>query len=317
RVIVGVSYGGLSASFIGASRSDVFHDIAAFSPSLWVVANPQYLTNQKQMDGSKLMRPAMDAISQCGGETGFTCPRLPLKIFMSTGFADWDVGDFAPTAQALQQQGYPIEFHRVNEGHSWDNWRGLTDEMLIDFFGNEPTAPQPVMPALNDTLPDACRVTGLELYVNPYDGYCFAYPSNFELKMSPIGQPELYGPALDQNLDPLRAVLNLEVEVAVQNADLTLAVDTYLKQFADLNVPPITRTSITFGGEPAVQLEVVPGLAGSRDIFMLHNGTLYHLLFMPSLRDYPQAKVDVEELYNAVTHSFSFTSKKPRPLPTP
>jgi hypothetical protein len=180
-----------------------------------------------------------------------------------------------------------------------------------------PDAPDPVMPALNDTPPEACRVSGQELYVNPYDGYCFAYPSNFELKMSQTGQPELYGPALDQNLDALRAVLNIEVQVAVQNASLTQIVDDYLKQFASLDVPPIARTSITFGGEPAEQLEVVPGLAGSRDIFVLHNGTLYHVLFMPSIRDYPQAKADVEELYKSVTTSFSLTSKKPRPLPTP
>ena len=68
--------------------------------------------------------------------------------------------------------------------------------------------------------------------------------------------------------------------------------------------------------ELAEVLEVVPGREGSRDVFMLHEGTLYHFMFMPSVRDFPQAKNDVEELYNAVTQSFTFTSKKPQPLPT-
>jgi len=136
RVIAGVSYGGLSSSFIAASRPNVFHNGAAFSPAFWPLDNPQALANQGQRDGSKLMAPTIDAVFQCGGETGFTCPRFPLKIFASGGLPDWDVGDLAPAYEILQQQGYPVDFHQVREGHGWDNWRGLTDEMLIYFFGS-------------------------------------------------------------------------------------------------------------------------------------------------------------------------------------
>jgi hypothetical protein len=106
----------------------------------------------------------------------------------------------------------------------------------------------------------------------------------------------------------------LEVEVAVKDARLSDIVDRYVGQFAAMNVPAISRTPIVLGGEPAEMLEVVPGREGSRDVFMLHDGTLYHFLFMPSVRDFPQAKNDVEELYSAVTQSFTFTSKKPRPV---
>ena len=136
-------------------------------------------------------------------------------------------------------------------------------------------------------------------------------------RLSPTGQPQLFGPALDQNLDAIRASMALEVEVAVKDAQFSEIVDRYVKQFEGMNLPAITRTPIELGGEPAEMLEVVPGREGSRDVFMLHDGTLYHFMFMPSVRDFPQAKNDVEELYNAVTQSFSFTSKKPRPLPTP
>lgn len=183
----------------------------------------------------------------------------------------------------------------------------------------EPTvaAPEPVAPALNSKPPDSCVVDGQQTYVNAFDGYCFAYPARFELQTSPTGQPQLFGPALDQNLDALRASLALEVEVAVKDARLSEIVDRYAQQFAGMNVPAITRTSIDLGGEPAEMLEVVPGREGSRDVFALHDGTLYHFMFMPSVRDFAQAKNDVEELYNAVTQSFSFTSKKPRPIATP
>jgi hypothetical protein len=158
------------------------------------------------------------------------------------------------------------------------------------------------------------RIANHETYVNAFDGYCFAYPSRFELKTAPTGQPQLYGPALDSNLDPVRASMGWEVEVAVKDAQLSEIVDRYLQQFAGMDLPAITRSPIELGGEPAEMLEVVPGREGSRDVFMLHDGTLYHFMFMPSVRDFVQAKNDVEVLYNAVTQSFTFTSKKPRPI---
>jgi hypothetical protein len=183
----------------------------------------------------------------------------------------------------------------------------------------EPTtaAPDPVAPALNSQPPASCVVAGQRTYVNAFDGYCFAYPARFELTTSPFGGPQLTGPALDQNLDALRASMTLVAEVAVKDARWNEIVDQYVKQFEGMNIPAITRTPIELDGEPAEVLEVVPGREGSRDVFMLHNGTLYHFMFMPSVRDFPQAKNDAEELYQAVMQSFTFTSKKPHPIATP
>jgi enterochelin esterase-like enzyme len=136
RLITGVSYGGLSAYFIAALRSDVFHNLAAFSPSLWVLDSPQYLTSPEHVEGSKQMLPAVnEEATACGGDTGFECPRLPIKIFLTVGLEGWDVGDFGGLVSKMKQQGYPVEFQKVREGHTWDHWRGLSDEMLNYFFG--------------------------------------------------------------------------------------------------------------------------------------------------------------------------------------
>lgn len=137
RLIMGVSYGGLSASYIAAAQPDVFHNLAAFSPSFWVLNSPQFLPSQEQRDGSSQMLPEINAATECGGETTYTCPRLPLKVFMATGLPNWDVGDLSNLINKLEKQGYPVEYHQVNEGHTWNNWRGLSDEMLIYFFGND------------------------------------------------------------------------------------------------------------------------------------------------------------------------------------
>ena len=165
-------------------------------------------------------------------------------------------------------------------------------------------APTP-KPTESNLSPQACVAQGKLTYTHPADRYCFAYPTRFKLEQAPTGQPILYGPALESSPDPLRASLAVEVEVAVRDKSLAQIVDGYVSQFAKLPLPPIQRTKIQLGGEPAEMLEVVPGREGSRDVFMLHDGTLFHLMFMPSVRDFPKAKADVEELYQAVVTSFS------------
>jgi enterochelin esterase-like enzyme len=136
RVIMGVSYGGLSAYYIAAAYSSVFHSLAAFSPSLWVLASPQYVTDPEQREGSQKMLSAVDSQAlACGGDSGYACPRLPIKIFISSGLPDWDVGNFGFLVADMEKQNYPVKFINVQEGHTWDNWRGLSDEMLSYFFG--------------------------------------------------------------------------------------------------------------------------------------------------------------------------------------
>jgi enterochelin esterase-like enzyme len=135
RAIAGVSYGGLAATFIAASHPDVFHGLAAFSPSLWVVDSPQYLTDEQQIAGSRRMKPALDAVATCGSDAGSAC--VPIRIFLSAGIPDWDVGDLSSLVRILERQGYGIEFHQAREGHTWDQWRGLADEMLTYLYGTE------------------------------------------------------------------------------------------------------------------------------------------------------------------------------------
>ncbi len=135
RVIVGVSYGGLSATYIAATQTGVFHNLAAFSPAFGVLQDQSYLTDPRKIGGARLMWPPIQAATECGGDTGFACPRLPLKVFVSTGWPSWDVGDFNSLAATLRQQGYLVEFHQVREAHTWSQWRGLSDEMLTYFFG--------------------------------------------------------------------------------------------------------------------------------------------------------------------------------------
>jgi hypothetical protein len=152
----------------------------------------------------------------------------------------------------------------------------------------------------------ACNVAGQSTYTDP--GYCFAYPQTFSVQVNPDGMAAgvyVWGPPLDESAEPIRAMLSLHTQPAPAGKDLAGIVDDTLAQFTGLPAPEL-RQPITLGGEPAERLEWMPGREGSRDVFAVHAGTVYHLLFMPSLRDFPQAQADAEALFAAVVNSFTF-----------
>ena len=167
-------------------------------------------------------------------------------------------------------------------------------------------APLSTSPTEESVIPERCQVAGLETFVSPNGDYCFTYPSGFSLGEFAPGEPGVFGPPLDQSPEPLRAGLWIHVEAAPEQAGLDAFVDEFLTQFADMPVPSIIRTDIGLDGEPAIQLEVVPGREGSRDVFAIHAGHLYRLIFLPSVVDFPQAAPDVEILYQVITGSFTF-----------
>jgi len=144
------------------------------------------------------------------------------------------------------------------------------------------------------------------VFVSQAERYCFSYPLRFTLKPYAPAQPFLFGPALDSNPDPLAAKLSVEVLQVPAGTTLAVAADMILSQYRNLPAPAIERKPSELGGVPAELLEVVPGREGSRDVLAVHANKLYRLVFMPSLRDFPQASADVEELFAAVTGSFAF-----------
>jgi len=54
-------------------------------------------------------------------------------------------------------------------------------------------------------------------------------------------------------------------------------------------ITPIIRWPFELGKEPAELLEAAPERKDSRDVFVLYGQMLYQLLFMPSVRNDPQA----------------------------
>jgi hypothetical protein len=164
------------------------------------------------------------------------------------------------------------------------------------------------------TLPLTCQVTDLKVYINREWGYCFAYPAQYSLDedRKSEGRVSLYGPAIDENADPIRISLEVKVQPVPEDSDQVRLVDAYLAQFR--NVPlTITRGPWLLGSIPAEKLEPVPGLLSSRMVMALHNNLLFALQFHPADIDY--AKQSLDDLTQTVSGSFAFLEGTPMVIP--
>lgn len=109
RAIMGLSFGGLNATYFGAKASDTFHMLGIQSPALHPVKNIYSLYNDQE--------------------------KLPLKIFLSTGSVNDTEVHARRLKKTLEAKGYDFEYVEVDEGHNWHNWKPLLDDTLIYFFG--------------------------------------------------------------------------------------------------------------------------------------------------------------------------------------
>jgi enterochelin esterase family protein len=136
RIFVGTSLGGFFGTYAAARYPDAFHNLAAFSPAYWPLANPGATGDATTAASVVKMGESIDRLLECAGTTNIACPAFPTKIFLSSGIPDWDMGDLSRIANDLKDQHYPVQFVRVQEGHSWTAWRGLMDEMLLYFLAD-------------------------------------------------------------------------------------------------------------------------------------------------------------------------------------
>jgi enterochelin esterase-like enzyme len=108
RTIMGLSFGGTNAACFGLLGYDTFSGIAMQSPANHPV---------------KELLPAYEEM-----------PVLPLRVFLSTGKPDDNTQANRRFRTILQDRGYEMEYVEVRQGHNWDNWRPLIDDILTYFY---------------------------------------------------------------------------------------------------------------------------------------------------------------------------------------
>jgi enterochelin esterase family protein len=109
RTILGTSMGGLAAAHLGATKSNVFHNIAPQSPAY----------NQNSAIYSLYQNNNLQF----------------LNIFQTNGTLGGDGNGANSMANIWTANGYDFDRIIANEGHSWGQWRGQLDSILTTLIG--------------------------------------------------------------------------------------------------------------------------------------------------------------------------------------
>jgi enterochelin esterase-like enzyme len=111
RAILGTAMGGLTAAYFTFTRPDLFTMAGVQSPAFR--ARPQIYAICDSSNVSKL------------------------KVSLTSGVInDASVGT-RKMKDILEKNSCEYHYRENNDGHSWGNWRNLTDDILIDFFGKK------------------------------------------------------------------------------------------------------------------------------------------------------------------------------------
>lgn len=109
RVILGLSFGAINAACFGLLLPNQFGNLAMQSP------------------GNKDHIAVLTKLYQ-------QQPLLPLKMSLSFGTLNDNLGAGRKFHQLLQKKGYDVAYQEVRFGHNWHNWQPLLDDVLLHFF---------------------------------------------------------------------------------------------------------------------------------------------------------------------------------------
>jgi enterochelin esterase-like enzyme len=109
RVILGLSFGGLNSACFGLMLSNLFGGIAMQSPA-----------SGDHVDIVRRLYEKQEA--------------LPVKMFLSVGTKNDNLTAVKRFKRVLEGKGYDLTYRVVEEGHNWQNWHPLLDDVLVTFF---------------------------------------------------------------------------------------------------------------------------------------------------------------------------------------
>jgi hypothetical protein len=139
-----------------------------------------------------------------------------------------------------------------------------------------------------------------ELFSSDQLGLCFSYPQGYT-QLPYDDTVEIVAPELPGS--DLRGLFWLERSDAYDRTAEVIA-DQDMKA---AGIPSVGRSFVTLDGQPAVVLDGMPGQDLQRRVYVVHDGTLYVLAFMPTRSENKAASDQMEALYTAVTSSWAWS----------
>jgi len=111
RVILGLSFGGLNSACFGLMLPDLFAGIAMQSPA-----------SGDHVDVVRKLYEEREAV--------------PVKMFLSVGTKNDNRAAVKRFKRVLEDKGYDLTYTTVRQGHDWQNWGPLLDDVLVTFFSS-------------------------------------------------------------------------------------------------------------------------------------------------------------------------------------
>lgn len=169
-----------------------------------------------------------------------------------------------------------------------------------------PTAAQaPVLQRGSDGCPLSSDVA--TAFTNQPDAYCLLIPAGFNVEQPAEGILVITGPALDQSMEPVRAMLTIARIGSSGGRPLT---EVAQEQWAEAQGEySITETSLS--SDPALvadNLRIGEAAWSVRQVVVIHQNMTYKLTFTPVDQDPNLAKAmpDIQTLWDTVFASLTF-----------
>lgn len=137
---------------------------------------------------------------------------------------------------------------------------------------------------------------------NVAEGYCFLYPSDYELEQPSENSVNLF---VGSMMDVRHPKLFVEVTAAPDQTAEQVA-DQIMVEYAPPGFEVERSFGVTVDNEPAARLENMPGQDISRQVIVVHDGRAYHLTFTPADPSQEDVYRQMEALYTTVINSFRF-----------
>jgi len=172
-------------------------------------------------------------------------------------------------------------------------------------LGSKPTEANPVPVEATDTAATCPAPTEkLKLLENDAHSYCLLYPAGYSVDQPNENETVIFVGSL---LDVEHPKLFVEVTDAGGRTPDEAADELVAEIQQAMPDFEVERTSgLLIGGEPAIQLDNVPGQDLSRQVLTGHQDRLYKLIFVPSDEAAGETYKQMEELYATVIESFDF-----------
>jgi hypothetical protein len=159
-------------------------------------------------------------------------------------------------------------------------------------------APQGKLAA--DALPCPQDAAGMQFVADEANGYCVLVPQAFSVERPNDSEMAFLGPVPESGTQAIGLIW-------VEDAGGKTAAEIVAPVIADSESLglAVVQTQITLSGEQALVIDGLTGQDINRQVFVVHGGKLYKMMFVPDT-DQDSNYETMQALYDAVIGSFAF-----------